>query len=118
MPRPAPEPVAAPPRDRDAQERGRDRGRPDERRMPPPRDPIVRGDAGAVAIRVQPAGAEVIIDGERWEGPQGREPLVVHLDEGSHRIEVRMSGYRTFTSEIRVRRGETVPLNINLRADR
>jgi hypothetical protein len=56
----------------------------------------------------------VIIDGERWEAPEGGERLVVQLSEGEHRVEVRKDGYRTFTTTIRVRRAETVPINVSL----
>jgi hypothetical protein len=91
------------------------RERPAEPREPRPGS--MRGEqSGSIAIRVQPAGATVLIDGEKWQAPEGSEALVVHLSEGSHRVEVQKSGYRTFTTEFRVRRGETVPLNISLRA--
>jgi hypothetical protein len=73
------------------------------------------GRAGGVAIRVQPADAEILIDGERWESPQGGEGrLVVELGEGEHRVEVRREGYAPFTTTVRVRRGETYPLNVSL----
>ena len=72
-------------------------------------------DSGAVAIRVQPAGAVVLIDGEKWEGPEGPDRLVVHLSEGTHRVEIQKEGYRPFVTEVRIRRGETVPLNVSLR---
>jgi hypothetical protein len=91
------------------------------RDVPPPQRPgeprieMGEGESGAVAVRVQPAGAVVLIDGEKWQGPDGPDRLVIHLSEGSHKIEVQKEGYRTFTTEIRVRRGETVPLNISLR---
>jgi len=68
---------------------------------------------GSVAIRVQPADAEVLIDGERWEGAIERA-LVVQLAAGSHRIEVRKDGYRSYTTQIDVRRGETSPINVSL----
>jgi PEGA domain-containing protein len=68
---------------------------------------------GAVAVRVQPADAEVLIDGERWETPGG-ERVLVQLSEGTHRVEVRKAGYRTYTSTVRVRSGETVTLNVSL----
>jgi hypothetical protein len=88
-------------------------GRPGARS--PERD-IDRGDRfGTVAVRVQPADAEVLIDGERWEAPGG-ERVLVQLTEGTHRVEVRKSGYRTYTSTVRVRSGETVTLNISLSA--
>lgn len=70
---------------------------------------------GAVAVRVQPADADVLIDGERWETPGG-ERVLVQLSEGTHRIEVRKSGYRSYTSTIHVRSGETVTLNVSLSA--
>lgn len=101
--RPSPDPSAAPPA---TEPYGR---------SAPPRPAGVRGEGGAVAIRVQPEGATVLIDGERWDAPAGRDPLVVQLSEGSHRIEVQKEGYRPYALDIRIRRGETVPLNISLR---
>ena len=68
---------------------------------------------GTVAVRVQPADAEVMIDGEHWEAPS-RERLQVQLSDGSHRVEIRKSGYRTYTSTVHVRSGETVTLNVSL----
>jgi hypothetical protein len=77
---------------------------------------VARGDAsyGAVAIRVQPAGAEVLIDGDRWEGGADNEPLVVRLSPGSHRIEIRKEGYRPYTTQVDVREGATLPINVSL----
>jgi hypothetical protein len=77
---------------------------------PAPRD----GEYGTLAIRVQPDDAEVLIDGERWEGTSGDERLVVQLAPGSHRVEVRKDGYRVFTTDVNVRPGETAPLNVSL----
>ena len=69
---------------------------------------------GAIAIRVQPADADVLIDGERWEGPADDEALVLQVAPGSHRIEVRKDGYRGYTAQIDVRAGQTAPINISL----
>jgi hypothetical protein len=110
--RPKPDPAARP-ADRDPYDRRPDRN---ERAEPSERPDGARAsDAGAVAIRIQPAGAIVLIDGEKWEGPEGPDRLVVHLSEGTHRIEIQKEGYRPFVTEVRVRRGETVPLNVSLR---
>jgi hypothetical protein len=82
---------------------------------PPDRD-VDRGTAdryGSVAIRVQPADAEVLIDGERWEASPG-ERIQVQVSDGPHRVEVRKSGFRSYTSNVRVRAGETVTLNVSL----
>ena len=93
------------------------------RRMPPPPPPesgSVRGQQsayGSVSIRVQPADAEVSIDGEPWRSPAGQERLVVELAEGSHTIEIRKSGFRTYVTQVDVRRGDTTQLNVSLRGE-
>ena len=81
----------------------------------PPRDraPDSR-DVGTLNLRVQPIDAVVIIDGERWDSPEGGSRLVVQLSSGAHRIEVRKDGFRTYTSTFQIRPGETQSLNISL----
>ncbi len=69
---------------------------------------------GEIAIRVQPADADVLIDGERWEGPGDDEALVLQIAPGPHRIEVRRDGYRGYTAQIDVRAGQTTPINVSL----
>jgi hypothetical protein len=39
---------------------------------------------------------------------------MVQVPAGKHRVEVRKSGYRQFTTEIEVGEGQTVPLNVSL----
>lgn len=108
-PRPSPTAPARTPYGRDDPDQG-----PPPRRVPAP--PPQRGaesqDYGAIEIRVQPADAEVIVDGDRWESPAG--DVTLQLTEGTHRVEVRRSGYRTYSAEIRVRRGETTSVNVSL----
>ena len=69
---------------------------------------------GSLVIRVQPAGADVVIDGERWQGPEGAERLVIQVAEGSHRVEIRKEGYVPFSTTVKVRNGETAPINVSL----
>ena len=78
----------------------------------PPASAIAPGEA-SLSIRVQPANAEVLIDGERWQS-SGDERLVVQVAPGAHRVEVRSEGYRTYISEVTVRPGETSTVNISL----
>lgn len=99
-------------------------GRPGPRRGPPPppspeRAPGAAGrprdaQGATLMIRVQPADADVLIDGERWRGPEGDDRLVVQVTGGRHRIEVRKDGYQPFTTEVDVPSGESVPLNVSL----
>jgi len=122
-PRPTP---SAPPPDQGSPnppppERGqyvRPGGPPPERGGPPPErggPPAGRNEAfGTLSIRVQPGDAEVLVDGEKWDSPQGEGRLTVELAEGTHRIEIRKPGFRTYTTTIRLRRGETLPLNVSL----
>jgi hypothetical protein len=69
---------------------------------------------GTLTLRVQPGEADIQIDGERWDGPQGDERLVVQLSAGRHVIDVRKDGYREYTTEVTVRGGETATLNVAL----
>jgi hypothetical protein len=88
------------------------RGRPADRT--PPRAPDQRDDFGTLAIRVQPADAQILIDGERWDGSEGDSRLSVQLSDGPHRIEIRRDGYRPYTANVRIRRGQTETLNVSL----
>jgi len=100
---------------------------PPPRRMPPQSAPPpapregARGAApaagyGTLAIRVQPGDAEIMIDGEKWRGPAGQDRLMVDVAEGPHSIQISKSGYRTYVTDVQVRRGETEPLNVSLRS--
>lgn len=68
---------------------------------------------GAVAVRVQPADAEVLIDGERWEATSG-ERVLVQLSPGSHRVEVRKDGYKPYSTTVNIRSGQTFTVNVSL----
>jgi hypothetical protein len=69
---------------------------------------------GVLSIRVQPAGAEIIIDGQPWGTTSDGGYHVVQVAEDRHHVEIRKSGYKTYSADIEVRRGETVPLNVSL----
>jgi hypothetical protein len=72
---------------------------------------------GTLAVKVQPGDAEVSIDGENWRGPGGQDRLTVEVAEGSHTVEIRKTGYRTYVTQVDVRRGQTTPLNVSLRGE-
>ena len=81
---------------------------------PVSRDLASTSETGTLALRVQPNDAVVTIDGERWDGSRDAERLVVQLAPGVHRIEIRKEGYRPYSSDVTVRRGETEALNVAL----
>ena len=70
---------------------------------------------GALSIRVQPAEADVLIDGEKWRGPEAQDRLIVEVAEGRHTVEVQKTGYRSYMTEVQVRRGDTTTINVSLR---
>lgn len=69
---------------------------------------------GTLALRIQPGGAEVRIDGERWEVAGGEDRLVIQLASGPHQVDVRRDGYEPFSRTIEIRPGETEVVNIGL----
>jgi PEGA domain len=89
-------------------------------RTPPPpvqTPPGLPSTIGTLMLHVQPATAEVWIDGERWvSSDQGR--FLIQVSEGPHRIEVTSAGYRAYSTEIQVPDGETVPLNVTSMRER
>lgn len=125
---PLPEPVAEPDQRPEAEgqeppppRRGlppRRGGRPPVSESPePPARPSSSTNLGTVSIRVQPGNADIFIDGERWEGGDSDERLIVQLSEGTHRVEVRKDGYRPVSVDVDVRRGGTSPVNVSLTRD-
>jgi hypothetical protein len=71
---------------------------------------------GTLSVRVQPGDAEVSIDGEQWHGANQGDRVVVEVAEGSHTIEIRKSGYRTYVTQVDIHHGQTTPLNVSLRS--
>jgi hypothetical protein len=69
---------------------------------------------GTLAVRVQPAGATILIDGQEWKPSHDANPLSIELHEGDHEIEVSAEGLSTFRKNVRMRAGETVSLNVSL----
>jgi PEGA domain len=78
--------------------------------------PPASADLGTIAVRVRPATADVLIDGERWVSSETDGRVVVQLPEGRHSVEIRAAGYIPFSTTVDVRRGETSPLNVSLAA--
>lgn len=71
--------------------------------------------AGMLALRIEPADVEVLIDGERWAGAAGQPLIEIRLAEGRHRVEVRRAGLTTYTQDVLIQRDQTLTLRIELR---
>jgi len=80
-----------------------------------PGAPASPGATGRLTIHIQPADANVLIDGQPWPATPGQDTVVVDLSEGRHVIQVRKAGYVGYLAEADVRSGDTTTLNVALR---
>jgi hypothetical protein len=69
---------------------------------------------GTLTMRVQPADANVLIDGEPWRGAQPQDLIAVQLGEGRHHLQIEKPGFQAFSVDVDVRAGETTSLNVSL----
>ena len=69
---------------------------------------------GTIALRIQPADAEILIDGERWQAQPGDARIAIELAPGRHKIEVRKEGYKPYVEEVLIRPDATLTLNVSL----
>lgn len=85
--------------------------------MPPPQAGAAAPDVfrtGTLSLRVQPADATILVDGEPWNGPSSQARVVIQLAEGPHRVRVEKPGFQTFAVDVDVRAGETTSFNVSL----
>jgi hypothetical protein len=68
---------------------------------------------GILAIRVEPADAQILVDHEAW-ALEGRTELVMHMEAGWHELEIRRDGYQTFRTDVELAEGITTRLNVKL----
>ena len=75
------------------------------------------GDQSAFAtlsLRVSPADAEILIDGEPWDRANGDIRFTIDLAAGRHQLEVRREGYGAYVRTIDLLGGRTAALNVAL----
>ncbi len=89
-------------------------GNPNRQGPPPSVQQDPQSDFGSLLVRVRPADATILVDGEAWTAPDGQDQFAIELSEGPHRIEVRKNGFQSYSTSVRVRRGETVRINVSL----
>lgn len=112
---------------------GPDSGRMPQPYPPDPRGPRLRGPDGPdgpdgpppasnqsgngrLTIHVEPADAEVVVDGQPWQLAGGQDRVVIDASPGRHNVQVRKAGYAGYLADVQVRRGDTTTLNVRLRA--
>jgi hypothetical protein len=69
---------------------------------------------GILALRIAPADAQILIDGEAWVASSDQHEFVVHLTSGWHDVEVRKTGYRPFATRLDLKEGQTTRLGVEL----
>jgi hypothetical protein len=87
---------------------------PAERERPVREEP--RGRFGTLSVRVQPADAEILVDGERWTAPADSTRIAIELAQGRHTVEIRKSGFSVYREEVLIRPGAATNLNVSLTA--
>lgn len=115
-PRPVPIPREEQPQ-QDQQERpryGRGAPPPPDTQVEPRPEMTNPRSFGSVALVIQPADAEIMIDGEKWSVPAGQSRVVIQLPEGKHHIEIQKDGFAKYVEDIGIMRGRTMSLNVSL----
>ena len=89
-----------------------------ERPITPPIEPRAEVTGfGTLSLQVQPADAEIVVNGDSWERTGGVSRLLLELTAGTHQVEIRRPGYVPFESSITIDAGETTTVNVSLSRD-
>jgi hypothetical protein len=113
-----------PPADRAGDRDGQAGDAPPLRDAAPVRDRDERGSRddqgrfGTLALRVQPADAEILVDGEQWTPAADSDRVSIRLTDGRHHVEVRRNGLSTYSQDVLIREGRTLAINVSLSATR
>jgi PEGA domain len=69
---------------------------------------------GTLSIRTIPADAVILVDGERWDRPEGDTRFSIELANGVHQVEVRKEGFHPYVRTVDIPGGRTFVLNVSL----
>ena len=69
---------------------------------------------GTLVVRVQPADAAIVVDGERWLGHEAVGELMLDLGAGRHRLEVSREGHHPYAVDVDIAPGEETVINVSL----
>ena len=79
---------------------------------PPPSAERARG---TLELTLQPADAEVLVDGQSWQRT-GADRVTMDLSAGRHNVQVKKAGYVGYLTDVDIRPSETTALTVNLRS--
>lgn len=85
-----------------------------EPRNPPPPDRAEPRNTGTLSVGIEPADAEITLDGQKQTLPSNAQRLILQLPEGVHRLVIKKSGFDTFETDLQIRRGRTLSFNVTL----
>ncbi len=77
-------------------------------------DDAASSPLGILSLQIDPSDAQIVIDGDVWMGNDARTSLVIHLDAGRHRVEVRKAGYAPFKVDVDLSAGTRTRLAVQL----
>ena len=80
----------------------------------PDRPPDETHSLGTLSLGIEPADADVIIDGQPSPPTKSQERLIIDLTEGTHQLVIRRAGLKTFETDLQIRRGRTLALTVSL----
>jgi len=69
---------------------------------------------GTLSVRVIPADAVILVDGQAWERPRGEDRFSIDLSGGPHQVEVRKEGFRSYVRTVDILGGRAFTLNVSL----
>jgi hypothetical protein len=84
------------------------------RAAPPPRPVEQPAPSGTLSIHVEPADAQILIDGQPWSGDASKMPIPIGLSTGRHTLEVRKDGYKPYLQDVLISRDRTLSLDVVL----
>lgn len=79
----------------------------------PPTPPAPR-DMGTLSVAIDPADADITLDGKRISLQAGDNRLIVQLSEGVHRLVIHKAGFQTWETDLQIRRGRTLAFSVSL----
>jgi hypothetical protein len=115
--RPRPLPQSDQPRNAPPPDQPRNPPPPEQPRTPDSPDRLSANMArnfGTLSVGIQPADAEVLLDGQKQSLEKGQTRLIIQLPEGVHRLTIQKSGFSTFETDLQIRRGRTLGFDVSL----